>query len=135
VLAAAIGILGCSLVFDVASSRAKEQYVYARGAYTLIGFGLVVGLLGLVLFIVELARWPRDSAFRRQGIRYLVSIDVLLGWFAMSFLIRHPTGTIQSGIALLGGSAVVFLAAAVCHLGYLRVAEEAGAELADIDAV
>ncbi|HWJ63271.1 MAG TPA: hypothetical protein VNS19_14975 [Acidimicrobiales bacterium] len=119
-LAATIAVFGASVGFDLGAVLAKDQFIYTQGAFTLIGFGIVVGLVGVVLLVLELAGWA-GSPDRRAGVAHLISFDALLLWFVLWFAIRRPHPVRLVEVWAVGLSGIVVLAAAVLHLRYLRL--------------
>ncbi len=117
-LAAAITLLGAAVAFDVTSTRADDQFIYARGAFTLTKLGLAVGILAVVLLVVELASWPQGGT-RRQGLVHLAAMDVTILWFALRYLDRRSAPLVPSGDLLILVSAMVIAASGVTHLWYL----------------
>jgi hypothetical protein len=120
VLAVSIGVFAASVGFDLGSIVAADQYVYSRGAYTLIGFGLLAGLVGVVLVVLELASWPAGPD-RRQGLQHLFAFDALMVWFVGSLLIRQPKAVQPMELWYIGVTGLAVLAAAAMHVRYLRL--------------
>jgi len=130
VLAVSIGVFAASVGFDLGSIVAADQFVYARGAATLIAFGLGAGLLAVVLVVLELASWG-PAPGRREGLQHLFGFDAVLIWFVISFLIRQPEAIDPVSVAYIGLSGLVVLAAVVMHVRYLRLlASGAGTQAA-----
>jgi uncharacterized membrane protein len=105
-----IGAWVCSLAFDVGSRMADEPPVYARGAYWLIGLG-ILGALGAALFgLLDLRAIPKGTPAFTTGVTHLaLNVGVVVA-FGISFLIRRgdDLGEVSTGLIALS---VVALAA------------------------
>lgn len=126
-----IGAWICSLAFDVGSRMADDAAVYARGAYWLVGIG-VVGALGAAVFgLLDLRAIDRATAAFRVGLTHMVLNVVVVAVFAVSFVVRHgdfeeaSIGLIAVSVvalALLGASG--WLGGKLTYRYGVRVADE-----------
>lgn len=119
VLAVSIGLFGASVGFDGLAVRSSDQFIYAQGAFVLICMGLVVGVVGVVLLVGEVAQRVSDPV-RRRGLVHLAVMDAMLAWFAVCFLIRRSSSLVPAQLWLSEVSGIVVLAAAVDHIWDLR---------------
>lgn len=133
--AVAIGAWVCAFGFDVLSRLADVAWIYERGAYVLTGAGVAAGVVAAMLGLADLVRVPRGTPAFTTGLRHLVTMDVALVLFAVSFLIRHgsswewhegtaslPLGLSVVGLAVLGFGTWLGLTLASTY--GVRVAEE-----------
>lgn len=102
VLAAlALGAWACSLGFDLLSQVADAAWVYERGAYVLVGGGLVLAVVAGLVGLLDLRELDRGTSAFRTGIRHLLVMDVALVLFTGSFLIRRRSDfTWHEGVAV-----------------------------------
>lgn len=104
-----------SLVFDVASRAAGEPDVFAKGAYWLIGLGIVAALTAAVFGFLDLLTIPSGTrAFRTALIHMSLNIAVLSA-FVVSFVVRMDTidaaGEVSTALIVLSVAALLALGA------------------------
>lgn len=87
--AVAIGAFVGSVGLDLGSFVADPAWAYAKAAYVLGGFGVVVGVLAALSGLTDLVRVPRGTIAFRTGIRHLLLMDATLAAFAVSFVLRR----------------------------------------------
>jgi uncharacterized membrane protein len=118
-----IGAWICSFVFDVISKRADDPVIYGRGAYVLIGIGILGALAAAVFGLLDLLTIPRGTPAFRTGLIHAGINDVVLVLFVVSFFIRGNDGDFGETRASL-----VILSAVA--LGLLAVSGWLGGKLA-----
>jgi uncharacterized membrane protein len=103
-----IGAWVSAFVFDVASRLSDDPAAFARGAYWLIGIG-VVGALGAAMFgFLDLLAIPTGTrAFRTALVHMALNLCVVV-IFAVAFLLRgdHLEGSDGTPAGLIALSAV-----------------------------
>jgi len=130
-----IGAWVASFVFDLASRWSDEPVVFAKGAYWLLGLGLV-GALGAAVFgFLDLVAIPTGTRAFRTGLLHMALNLTVVVVFAGSLLPRRdrleqPDGVPASLIALsavaLGVLAVSgWLGGKLAYRYGVRVADEA----------
>jgi uncharacterized membrane protein len=96
VASVAVAAWAFSVAFDLASFVADQAWAYTRAAYVLTGLGVVVGAGAALLGLVDLLGVPRGTRAFRFGVRHLVAMDLALGLFAVSFVIRRGSDFAQT---------------------------------------
>lgn len=103
-----IGAWVMSIVFDVASRTAGEPDVFAKGAYWLIGVGVVGAIAAAVFGFLDLLAIPPGTPAQRIGLTHMALNLAIVAAFAVSFLLRM--GSIDDpgavGFGLIGLSVV-----------------------------
>ena len=117
-----IGAWVCSFIFDIVSRSAETPFIYSRGAYWLIGIGIVGALVAAVLGVLDLLAIPRGTKAFRTGLIHAALNDVVLVLFFISFLIRRDGPFEETSTGLIVLSAVA--------LGLLGVSGWLGGKLA-----
>jgi uncharacterized membrane protein len=94
-----LGLLGTSLAFDIAY-QATGNARWADIAYVMIASGVVTGLLAAVFGLVDWLSIPSHTRAKRIGALHGLGNVVVVGLFAVSWLMRygHPA---YAGIAPL----------------------------------
>lgn len=121
------GAFVCSVVFDVASQRDGDQFVFARGGYALIAIGLATGLAAALLNASAFVGAPRPSEGFRWVLVHIATGDLALVVFAGLLLSRRSEPSTPVGRLEL----VVAAAAAGLHLVSLAAAGVARERLGD----
>src|SRR4051794_33132051 len=67
-----IGAWVASLVFDIASRTASDGGDFARGAYWLIGIGIIGALAAALFGLLDLLALPRRTRALRVGLTHMV---------------------------------------------------------------
>lgn len=110
-----LGALASSVVFDVASTRAADQFVYATGAAALQSIGLLAGVAAAVLGAAVAGALPRGSEAFGHRVRRLLVLDlVLVGFAALWF------GRADAPLAPVAEWQIALSAVGVSVLGWLR---------------
>lgn len=84
-----IGAWVASFVFDIASQAAGEEAVFTKGAFWLIGIGIVGALAAAVFGLLDLLVIPRRTRAYRVGVTHLVLNLAVVALFVVGFLIRR----------------------------------------------
>jgi uncharacterized membrane protein len=104
-----IGAWVASLVFDILSRNADHGGEFARGAYWLIGIGIVGALAAALFGLLDLLAVPRHTRARGVGVTHMAINLVVVALFVASFIWRAdrdaslPTSAalfVLSGVAL-----------------------------------
>jgi uncharacterized membrane protein len=128
-----IGAWVASFVFDLASRWSDEPVVFAKGAYWLLGLGLV-GALGAAAFgFLDLVAIPTGTRAFRTGLLHMALNLGVVAVYTGSFLLRggrldRPDG-VPGGLIALSAAALAVLAVS----GWLggRLAYRYGVRVAD----
>jgi uncharacterized membrane protein len=130
-----IGAWVASFVFDLASRWSGEPLVFAKGAYWLVGLGVVGALAAAAFGFLDLFAIPTGTRAFRTGLLHMTVNLVVVTGFAGSFLLRRPRlgqpGGVPTGLIVLSAAALALLAVAGWLGGQLayrygvRVADEA----------
>jgi uncharacterized membrane protein len=130
-----IGAWVASFVFDLASRWSGEPLVFAKGAYWLVGLGVVGALVAATFGFLDLFAIPTGTRAFRTGLLHMAVNLVVVSGFAGSFLLRRPrlgqSGGVPIGLITLSAAALTLLAVAGWLGGQLayrygvRVADEA----------
>lgn len=117
-----VGAWVLSFAFDLAARAGNEEYVYARGAFWLIGLGIIGAVAAAIPGILDLLTIARGTPAFRTGVTHLVLSDVALVAFIVSFLVRRGGDSLQA-------ASVPVLALSVVALACLAVSAWLGARL------
>jgi uncharacterized membrane protein len=83
-----IGAWVAALVFDLVSLAADEPESWATGAYWLIGIGIVGALVAAMAGFLDLFAIPTSTKVFRIALVHMTINLVVVGLFAVSFLLR-----------------------------------------------
>jgi uncharacterized membrane protein len=110
-----IGAWIAALVFDIASRSADDALVFSKGAYWLIGLGVVGAVLAAVLGVLDWLTIPRRTRAWWTGVYHLVLNLAVTGAFVVSFFVRRDRGFAdpETSIGLIVLSAVALAVLAV----------------------
>ena len=128
-----IGAWICSLIFDIVSRSADTPLIYGRGAYWLIGIGVLGAVAAAVFGVMDLLTIPRGTPAWRTGLIHAGLNDVVLIAFVVSFVIRGDSDFRETSTGLIALTVGALLALTVSgwlggKLAYrygVRVAREA----------
>ncbi|MEV0288660.1 MULTISPECIES: DUF2231 domain-containing protein [unclassified Kribbella] len=99
-VAVPIGTWVASVVFDlVAVINADEAPVFAKGAYWLIGIGIIGALLAAVFGLMDLLAIPRGTKVFRTGLTHMTLNLTVVALFVISFAIRAGAGYDEVSVA------------------------------------
>lgn len=129
-----IGAWVISFAFDLAARTANEEFVYARGAFWLIGVGIIGAFGAAIPAVLDQLTIAKGTPAFRTGIRHLVLGDIALVVFIISFVLRRGDDSLQAasvpvmalsviGLVALGASA--WLGLRLTYRYGVRVADEA----------
>ncbi len=108
-----IGAWVCSFGFDIASRIADEADVFAKGAYWLIGFGIVGALVAALVGFLDLFAIPTGTKAFRIGLIHMTINLVVVAIFAVSFIVRRDDidapGEVSAGLIALSAAALGLL--------------------------
>jgi uncharacterized membrane protein len=128
-----IGAWVASFVFDLASRWSDEPLVLAKGAWWLVGLGVVGALVAATFGVLDLVAIPMGTKAFRTGLLHMALNLVVVCAFGGSFLLRQARLEEPDGVAtwliVLSAGALALLAAA----GWLggRLAYRYGVRVAD----
>ncbi len=130
-----IGAWVASFVFDLASRWSGEPAVFAKGAFWLIGLGLVGALTAAMLGFLDLFAIPTGTRAFRTGLIHMTLNLTVVAVYAVSFLLRRgrlgqPDG-VAIGLIALSAVALALLTASSWLGG--RLAYRYGVRVADED--
>jgi uncharacterized membrane protein len=111
-----IGAWVASFVFDLASRWSGEPVVFAKGAYWLVGLGVVGALAAAMLGFLDLFAIPTGTRAFRTGLLHMALNLVVVSCFAGSFVLRRPRldqpGGVPAWLVALSAAALALLAVA-----------------------
>jgi uncharacterized membrane protein len=120
-------------VFDILSRNAADHTMFARGAYWLIGIGILGAALAAIFGLLDLLGIPSGTRARRVGLTHMTINVIVLAAFVASFIWRWDRGAelkTTAGMYVLSGAALLLLVVSGWLGGMLayrygvRVAEE-----------
>jgi uncharacterized membrane protein len=87
-----LGLLATSLVFDIAHAVTHNAR-WADISYVMIASGILGGLLAAVFGLIDWLAIPRGTRAKRIGALHGIGNVIVVGLFAVSWLLRygHPT--------------------------------------------
>ncbi len=84
-----IGAWATSLIFDLASHTAGEAEVFVKGAFWLIGVGILGAVMAAVFGLMDLLTIPRGTMAFTTGITHMALNLLAVGVFAAGFAVRR----------------------------------------------
>lgn len=129
-----IGAWVMSFIFDVASRVAADPATFARGAYWLIGLGLLGAAAAALVGALDLFVIPTGTRAFRVGLVHMALNLVVTGAYVVNFIVRSggpSSGGVAAGLIALSAASLVGLAVSGWLGGMLayrygvRVADEA----------
>jgi uncharacterized membrane protein len=94
-----IGAWVASFVFDLASRWSDEPLVFAKGAWWLIGLGVVGALVAATFGFLDLVAIPMGTKAFRTGLLHMALNLVVVCAFGGSFLLRQGRLEEPDGVA------------------------------------
>jgi uncharacterized membrane protein len=119
-----IGAWVASFVFDLASRLSEEPTVFAKGAFWLIGLGLVGAAAAAMLGFLDLFAIPTGTRAFRTGLLHMSLNLVVVAIYVGAFLLRR--GRLEQP----GGVPVGLIVVSAVALGLLSVSGWLGGQLA-----
>jgi uncharacterized membrane protein len=110
-----IGAWIAAFVFDLVSRGADDAPVFAKGAYWLIGIGIIGAVVAAMFGFLDLLGIPPGTRAFRTALTHMALNLTVVVLFVVGFLLRHsrlhePDGT-PVGLIVLAAVALVLLAA------------------------
>jgi uncharacterized membrane protein len=127
-----IGAWVASFAFDLVSSGAGEPEVFVKGAFWLIGIGIVGALVAAVFGFLDLFAIPTGTPAFRTGLLHMTFNLVVVALFAVSFALRRDH--LDEADSTVGAVVVSAVALAILAVsGWLggRLAYRYGVRVAD----
>jgi uncharacterized membrane protein len=126
-----IGAWVSSLIFDIVARAGNDETVFSRGAYWLIGIGIIGAAVAAVFGLMDLLTIPQGTMAKRTALTHMTLNVVVLVLFIVSYLLRRSDGgeTAETTPFILSIIALVLLAVS----GWLggRMAYRYGVRVAD----
>jgi uncharacterized membrane protein len=119
-----IGAWVASFVFDLASHLSGEPTVFAKGAFWLIGLGLLGAAAAALLGFLDLFAIPTGTRAFRTGLLHMTLNLVVVAFYVGAFLLRRGQLEQTHGVAV----GLIILSAVA--LGVLTVSGWLGGQLA-----
>jgi uncharacterized membrane protein len=128
-----LGLLSTAVVFDILY-LVTSAVRWTEVAYYLIGAGVIGGLAAAIPGWVDWAAIPVRTRAKRVGLVHGIGNVLVLGLFALSWLLRHPNSSQPPIGASVAGVVGVVLVSATAWLGgelveHLGVGVDDGANL------
>ena len=109
-----IGAWVAAFVFDIVSRVGDDSSTFAKGAYWLVGIGIVGALLAAVFGLLDLLAIPRRTRAFTTGLLHLALNLAVVALFAIGFGFRHGHQTDSDGTPVW---LIVLAAVALAVLG------------------
>jgi uncharacterized membrane protein len=126
-----IGAWVCSLIFDIVARAGHSEASFSRGAYWLIGIGIIGAVVAAVFGLMDLLTIPQGTTAKRTALTHMALNVVVLVLFIVSYLLRRSDGPARPETTpfILSIIAIVLLAVS----GWLggRMAYRYGVRVAD----
>lgn len=110
-----IGAWVASFVFDLISHTADESAVFSKGAYWLIGLGILGAVAAAVFGLLDLLTIPRGTTAFKTGLTHLALNSLTLALFAVNFVMRRDDldagDPVRTSLIVLSAVALALLAA------------------------
>lgn len=130
-----IGAWVASIVFDIVSRAGDDHLVFAKGAYWLVGIGIVGALVAAMFGFLDLLAIPTKTRAFRTGLIHMSLNLAVVTAFVVDFALRHsrldrPKGTpvpliVLSAIALAVLAVSGWLGGKLTYRYGVRVVDEA----------
>lgn len=128
-----IGAWVVSLAFDIAAAYSGEPEVFVKGAFWLIGAGILGAIAAAVFGLLDLFAIPRGTVAFRTGLIHMALNLTVVGLFAVSFALRRThlddadatvSAVVLSVVALVLLAASGWLGGKLTYRYGVRVADE-----------
>jgi uncharacterized membrane protein len=84
-----IGAWVVSFIFDIAAAYSGEPEVFVKGAFWLIGVGIVGAIVAALFGLLDLFAIPRSTVAFRTGLIHMALNLTVVALFAVSFALRR----------------------------------------------
>jgi uncharacterized membrane protein len=111
-----LGLLGTSLVFDIAHLMSGNPR-WAEIAFWVIAAGILSGLLAAVFGLIDWLAIPSGTRAKRIGALHGIGNVVVVGLFALSWLLRQDNPGAAGGLEVGLSALAVMLALVTGWLG------------------
>ena len=111
-----LGLLYTAVVFDIIY-LVTSAVRWTEVAYYLIGAGVIGGLAAAIPGWVDWAAIPVRTRAKRVGLAHGIGNVLVLGLFALSWLLRRPNSSLPPTGAIIAGVVGVVLVSATAWLG------------------
>jgi uncharacterized membrane protein len=111
-----LGLLSTAVAFDIIY-LVTNAVRWTEVAYYLIGAGVIGGLAAAIPGWVDWAAIPAHTRAKRVGLLHGVGNVLVLGVFALSWLLRRPNSSLPPTGAIVAGVVGVVLVSATAWLG------------------
>jgi uncharacterized membrane protein len=118
-----IGAWVAALVFDIVSRAGDDPVAFAKGAYWLIGIGIIGALAAAVFGFLDLLGIPTGTRAFKTGLTHMALNLTVVVLFAVGFALRH------SRINESDGTAIGLIVLAVIALALLGASGWLGGKL------
>jgi uncharacterized membrane protein len=129
-----IGAWVVSLIFDLVSNGAGEPEIFVKGAFWLVGIGILGAVVAALFGLMDLLAIPRGTPAFRTGLLHMTLNLITVVLFAISFALRRdhlddPDSTVAAvvisivALAILGVSG--WLGGKLAYRYGVRVVDEA----------
>jgi uncharacterized membrane protein len=127
-----IGAWVCSLIFDIVARAGHSEASFSRGAYWLIGIGIIGAILAALFGLMDLLGIERGTRAFKTGLTHMGLNVVVLVLFIVDFAIRaskdhndpSSAGLVITIIALVLLGASGWLGGMLAYTFGVRVADE-----------
>jgi uncharacterized membrane protein len=127
-----IGAWVCSLIFDIVARAGSDETVFSRGAYWLIGIGIIGAAVAAVFGLMDMQTIPRGTRAHRTALTHMALNVVVLVLFIVDYLLRRSddgetaktTPFVISIVALALLSASGWMGGRMAYRYGVRVADE-----------
>lgn len=129
-----IGAWVVSIVFDLASRSSGEPAVFVKGAFWLIGAGIIGAVAAALFGLLDLLVIPRGTPAFRIGLTHMTLNFTTVALFAVSFALRRDhlnegdstvAAVVVSGVALVILAVSGWLGGKLAYRYGVRVVDEA----------
>jgi uncharacterized membrane protein len=127
-----IGAWVSSLIFDIVARAGNDETVFSRGAYWLIGIGIIGAAVAAIFGLMDLLTIPGGTVAKRTALTHMTLNVIVLVLFIISYLLRRSddgetaetTPFVLSIIALVLLAASGWLGGKMAYRYGVRVADE-----------